>query len=336
MFFIALRRLCYNAPMRTRWKTPFRALEIFEAAARLGDANAAARELHITRAAVSQQLHKLEEQIGTQLFEYGSRPARPTKAALKLMPAISSALDLMDAACREVAKQESGRIVVAAPPSTAAIWLIPRMGGFRRESPESRLSVQSDFALADLYADEVDAALRYGTGDYPGLFVEKLADEFIAPLCSPRHIAENPPARPEDLLSRALIDDRMGAGFERHEWRGWLAALGVRDEPQNIVVSTNRSHQALCLAKAGEGVALGRGLLSVDDLRLGLLAPALPFSIPADCAYYFVCPFSARKNPAVCRFHDWLRAEFEPHQRAMRDVFPPPRRMSRRVGKRRT
>ena len=322
--------------MKERRNIPFRALEIFEAAARLGDAGAAARELRITRAAVSQQLRKLEERIGARLFEHGSRPARPTKAALKLMPAVASALDLMDAACRDAAKREGGRIVISAPPSAAAVWLIPRMAGFRRESPETRLSVRSDFALADFYADEADAALRYGAGDYPGLFVEKLADEFIAPLCSPRRAAENPPARPEDLLCRALIDDRMGAGFERHEWRGWLAALGARGEPQNIVMSTNRSHQALCLAKAGEGVALGRGLLSVDDLRLGLLAPALPFSIPAGRAYYFVCPFSARKSPAVSRFYDWLRAEFESHRRAMREVFPPPRKMSKRVGKKRT
>ena len=312
-----------------------RALEVFEVAARLGDASAAARELNISRSAVGQHIRKLEEQIGTALFEHGARPARPTKAGLKLMPSIASALEMMERSCMEIARRKSGRIVIGAPPSTAATWLIPRTAGFRREVPDVRLSVLSNAALTDFGADEVDAALRYGCGDYPGLYVEKLADEYIAPLCSPRHLADNSPACPEDLLSRALIDDYMGPSFDRHEWRGWLAALGVRDEPQNIVMSTNHAHHALCLAKAGEGVALGGGALSIDDLQLGLLTPALPFSIPTDCAHYFVCPFSARNNPAVRLFADWLRAEFDSHQRLMRDIFPPPRKMSKGRGKKR-
>ena len=316
--------------MRNRWKIPLRALEVFEAAARLGDASAATRELHITRSAVSQHLRKLEERLGTPLFERGARPARPTKAARELLPIVTRALDMMDSACLEVAKRADKRMVISASPSDAAVWLIPRTARYRREFPDIRLSVQSDAALADFHTDNVDAALRYGAGAYPGLFVEKLADEFIAPLCSPGYLESNPIARPSDLLRCAMIDDRMGDGFERHEWRGWLSALGIDDEPQNIVMSTNHAHQALCLAKAGEGVALGRGLLSVDDLQLGILKPALPFSIPTGRAHYFVCPFSARRDAAIRRLADWLRDEFKKHRRAMRDSFPPPRDIVRR------
>ena len=305
---------------------PLRALEVFEAAARLGDAGAAARELHVSRPAVSQQLRKLEERIGAPLFEHGARPARPTKAAMELLPAVTAALDMVDAACARVANPDpDGRIAVSALPSDAAAWLLPRAAKLRREFPDIRLSVQSDIAFADFDAGEADAALRYGRGEYAGLFTEKLADEFIAPLASPDYLKNNPVSGPEDLPRRALIDDQAGDGFECHEWRGWLARIGAPCKPENIVLCTTHADQALCLAKAGEGVALGRGLLAADDLQNGLLAPALPFSTRTGLAHYFVCPFSARKNPAVSRFAEWLRAEFNAHKNAMREFFPPPR-----------
>ena len=329
------RKTCFYVkmpPMRSRRKMPLRALEIFEAAARLGDASAAARELCISRSAVSQQLRLLEERVGVRLFERGARPARPTRAARELLAAGAGALDIVDDACLEVAKRESGRISVSAMPSDAAAWLIPRIADFHRKAPGVRLAVHNAVALADFRGGGADAALRYGAGDYPGLFAEKLGDEFIAPLCSPEYLAKNPVGAPEDLCRRDLICDLVdaGEGYERHAWRGWLASLGIGDEPQNIVMSTNLTHQVLRLAKAGEGVALGRGLLSVDDLRRGELAPALPFSIPTGFAHYFVCPFSARRDETVRRFADWLRDEFENHRRAMREFFPPPRKIAGR------
>ena len=323
----------YNRGMEKRWKIPLRSLEVFEAAARLGGAAPAARELGITRSAVGQHLRNLEDRIGAPLFERGARPARPTRAARRLLPTVTKALDMMNLACVEIARRESGRVVIAAPPTDASVWLIPRTMEFCRRHPDIRLSVQSDAAAADFDADEADAALRYGGGEHPGLYWEKLADEFVAPLCAPRYFRENPVADADDLLHCALIDGRAEGGMGECEWQGWLSRLGVDGEPQNIVMSANRVDQVLSLARAGWGIALGHGLLAIDDLRNGLLAPALPFSLPTGRAHYFVCPHSARKNPGVSRFADWLRAEFEDHRRAMREFFPPPRKPVKRKSK---
>lgn len=316
--------------MERRWKIPLRSLEVFEAAARLGGASAAARELNITRSAVGQHLRNLEERMGAPLFERGARPARPTRAARRLLPTVTKALDMMNSACLDVARRESGRVVISAPPTDASVWLIPRTMEFCRKNLDIRLSVQSGLAAADFDADEADAALRYGVGGHPGLYWEKLADEFVAPLCAPDYLRENPVADAGDLMVRALIDGRAEDGMGECEWRGWLSRLGAEGEPQNIVMSANRVDQLLSLARAGWGIALGHGLLAIDDLRNGLLAPALPFSLPTGRAHYFVCPHSARKNPGVSRFADWLRAEFENHKRVMREFFPPPRKSVRR------
>lgn len=315
---------CYNRGMRNRRKLPLRALEIFEAAARLGDAGAAAQELHITRPAVSQQIRKLEDRIGVPLFEHGARLARPTVAAKELLVEVSRALDMMDAACQKISKQQGERLIISALPSDAAAWLTPRLLRFCRDNQGVSTVVQSDIAHADLQNGDADVGLRYGSGNYPGLFSDKLADEFITPLCSPKHLKEHPVTCLDDLLSHPLIDDRTD-GYRRYEWRGWLAMLGVRGEPQNIVLSTTHANQSLELAKAGGGMALGRGLLAIDSLKSGLLVPALPFSTRTEMSHYYVCSFSVRKTPSVSRFAEWLCAEFDAHKKAMREFFPPPR-----------
>ena len=311
-------------------RMPLRALEIFEVVARLGNANAAARELGISRSAISQQMRRLEERIGKPLFEHGARPARPTKAALVLLSAMTTALSAIDSACMRFAKAEGERIEISSPPSEAAIWLIPRMAGFRREQPQVQISVQNSVGVENGHLGNADAALRYGNGNYPGLFVEKLADEYIAPLASPKYLQQNPIAKPEDLASLALKLDHADQGKPSglHGWSEWMAAAGIQNKPTNIMMSTNLAHQALCLARAGQGAALGRGLLSVDDLQLGLLKPILPFSLPTGQAHYFVCPYSVRKSTTVSRFADWLHAEFDDHRRAMQDYFPSPRKAS--------
>lgn len=313
--------------MKIPQRIPLRALEIFEVVARLGSANDAAKELGISRSAVSQQIHRLEERVGKPLFEHKTRPARPTKAALNLLTPVTQALNLIDAACARVAEVEDEHLQISAPPSDAAIWLIPRMAGFRRQLPNVRVSVQNSTETAVFDLEGTDAALLYGNGNYPGMFVQKLADEYITPLASPKYLQQNPVTKPDDLASLALILDHTDQGEPSglHGWSEWMAAAKIRSALKNIVMSTNLAHQALCLARAGEGAALGRGLMSVDEIQLGILKPILPFSLPTGQAHYFVCPHSVRKSPTVSRFADWLQAEFKKHRREMEEFFPPPR-----------
>ena len=317
-----------NAKHRRR--LPLRAVEVFEAAARLGGVNAAARELGVSPPAVSRHLQNLEERLGTPLFERGARPARPTAAARELLPAFSRALDLVDDACRDIAERRGGRLTVSVLPSVAAAWLIPRLARFHREHPDILLTVHSEESLADFHRDQVDAALRYGRGKYGGVHCEKMLGEIAAPLCAPSFLKKHPLSRVSDLPKSALIDDVYPLAdargeFAREEWRGWLAAMGARGEPQNIVVTTTQADQALRLAIAGEGVVLARGLLALDDLKSGCLAAPLKFSTRTGHGYYFACPMSARRRPAVARFADWLRSEFAAHKRDAEKHFPPPR-----------
>ena len=315
---------------KNRRRLPLRAVEVFEAAARLGGVNAAARELGVTPPAVSRHLRNLEERLGVPLFEHGERPARPTAAARELLPPLSSALDLVDDACRALAERRGGRLTVSVLPSVAAAWLVPRAARFHRENPDILLTIHSEEELADFHRGHVDAALRYGPGDYPGAHVEKLLDEIAAPLCAPSFLKKNPLRRVGDLPGLALIDDVYppGAGrgeFAREEWRGWLAAMRAGAEPQDILVTTTHANQALRLAISGEGLVLARGLLAVDDLKSGVLVAPLKFSTPTGHGYYFVCPRSARERPAVRRFAEWLRNEFAAHKRDAEKFFPPPR-----------
>ena len=315
---------------KNRRRLPLRAVEVFEAAARLGGVSAAARELDITPPAVSRHLRNLEERLGVSLFEHGARPARPTAAARELLPAISSALDQVDTACRDLSERRGGNLTVSAMASVAATWLVPRAAQFQRDNPDVEVIVHTEDNLTDFHRDRVDAALRYGGGDYTGLHVEKLGDELAAPLCSPAFLKKNPVKKIEALPKTALINDvyllsGSRTEFDRAEWRGWLAAMGVARAPENFVVTTTQADQALWMAVADEGMVLARALTAMDRVKSGALTAPLRFSTRTGLSYYFVCPMSARNRPAVRRFSEWLRKEFAEHNKEVEKHFPPPK-----------
>ena len=315
---------------KNRRRLPLRAVEVFEAAARLGGVSAAAQELGITPPAVSRHLRNLEERLGVSLFEHGARPARPTAAARELLPAISSALDQVDIACRDLAERRGGSLTVSTMASVAATWLVPRAARFQRDNPDVVVTVLSEDGLTDFHRDRVDAVLRYGNGDYTGVHVEKLGDEIATPLCTPAFLKRNPVKKIESLPKMALINDvyllsGSRVEFDRAEWGGWLAAMGVSRAPENIVVTTTQADQALWMAVANEGLVLARALTAMDQVKSGTLTPPLSFSTRTGLSYYFVCPMSARNRPAVQRFSEWLRKEFAEHNKEAKKHFPPPR-----------
>ena len=312
-----------------RRRLPLRAVEVFEAAARLGGVNAAARELGVTPPAVSRHLRNLEDRLGVSLFEHGARPARPTAAAMELLPSISGALDMVDSACRELATRRGGRLTVSAMSSVAATWLVARGAQFQRDNPDILLTIHSEDDLSEFHLGHVDVALRYGGGDYTGVHAEKLMDEIATPLCSPGFLKKNPVRGVECLPSMALIDDvylltDMRGQYERAEWSGWLAAMGLSRKPGKNVVATTQADHAMRLAISGEGLVLTRGLTAIDDMKNGMLVAPLKFSTWTGHGYYFVCPMSARNRPVVLRFAEWLRGEFAAHKKEAGKHFPPP------------
>ncbi|NNG04316.1 MAG: transcriptional regulator GcvA [Inquilinus sp.] len=282
------------------------ALRAFEAAGRHLSFTRAAEELHVTQAAVSHQIKSLEEQLGMRLFRRGPRGLLLTDVGQTYLPEVRDAFAKLTAATQRLrARDAHGAITVSVLPSFASRWLVPRLPRFRSANPEIDVRVAADDHLVDFDRDDVDVAIRYGRGDYPGLRTDRFMTEELFPVCSPALLNGDPPLeRPEDLARHTLLHDDM-----RLDWRMWLMAAGVEGVDPHRGASFNSSTLVLQAAVDGQGVALGRSALAGDDLAAGRLVRPFAVSLPAEFAYYIVCPEHTADRPSIRTFRHWLLGE---------------------------
>src|ERR1700693_546578 len=219
---------------------PLTALRAFEAAARLESCSKAAEELNVTPAAISHQIHALEEDLGVQLLRRLNRQIELNASARVLLPGLTDALAGIHAPVRRLrAHNDTGTLTVTASPSFSAKWLVPRLHRFQEQCPQTDVRISSSDEVVDLTRGDFDLGIRYGTGRYPGLEVELLMQNEVFPACSPRLLETGPPLRtPDDLRHHALIHDQA---VDRDPlvptWAMWLRAAGVAGVPASSGVS---------------------------------------------------------------------------------------------------
>lgn len=285
---------------------PLNALRAFDAAARHLSFTLAAAELHVTQAAISHQIKALEQSLGIALFRRANRRLALSEAGQAYLPAVRQAFDALVVATARLRAQDSrGRLTLSTLSSFAARWLVPRLGKFMRAHPEIDLRISPGDALVNFRRDDVDVAIRYGRGRYPGLHSVRLMTEDLFPVCSPRLLAGPTPLRaPEDLRRHLLLHDDNESG-----WRNWLLAAGVDGIDLTRGPLYTDSGMLIEAAINGDGVALARGALARDALASGKLRRPFHLRLPAEYAYYFVCPEESAERPRVVALRDWLVGE---------------------------
>ncbi len=295
-----------------RSQLPLNALRAFEAAARHLSFKRAAEELAVTPAAVSQQIRSLEEYLGVTLFRRTSRSILLTEAAAAALEHLREGFDSIEEACALLQAEDDGRrLTVSVAPSLAAKWLVPRLGRYAERAPEQVVRVIATHQLTDFRREEVDLAIRYGAGEYPGLHVEELMREEVFPVCAPELLeGEHPIRGPADLRHVTLIHDDSALEDEScPTWAMWLKAAGVGFEEGQPAIHFNQTALAIEAAAAGRGVALAKRVLAEADLRSGRLVRPFRESRPVEFAYYIVCPHAHLERANVRGFIDWLREE---------------------------
>jgi LysR family glycine cleavage system transcriptional activator len=291
---------------------PLSALRAFEAAARHMSFSKAADELHVTPAAISHQIHALEQDLGVMLFRRLNRSIELTPSAQVLLPGLTEAFaGIQSSVARLRVHNDTGTLTVTASPSFAAKWLVLRLHRFQEKCPEVEVRISATDALVDLGKGDYDIAIRYGAGRYPGLDIELLAKNEVFPACSPQLLANGPPLRtPEDLPAHALIHDQA---IERDPlaptWSMWLKAAGVEDVVTATGLSFNNMHLALDAAIAGHGVVLAQSTIAAADIAAGRLVRLFTLALPDPFAYYIVTAPGAIERPKVRAFRNWLRCE---------------------------
>lgn len=289
---------------------PANSLVAFEAAARHQSITLAAAELNVTGAAVSRQVRKLEEHLGCALFERFHRRVRLTPQGSTLHRALFEGLGQIGQACRELTVgTDPQQVTVGSTIAFASLWLMPRIPGFSAANPDIALRYIVADRLVDRLEDDLDLAVLYGPGDWPGYVSTLLFGDDIIPVCSPRYRAERAEMRtPADLLAERLIHiESENRSWET--WPVWFAKMGIMEPPRGRSERFNDYMMGMQAAAESHGVMLGwRGLIA-DHLTRGTLVPAVPGSVPAAGGYYQLLPMHRPVSPATRLLREWIEAQ---------------------------
>ena len=288
---------------------PLNALRAFEAIASHLSFARAAEELHVTPAALSHQIRALESQLGLELFHRRARAIELTDAGRLIYPGLHAGFDSVRNAFGQLERRREGNVlVISATPGLVAKWLMPRLWRFLHAHPEIDARVSAAMKVADFAAEDVDVAIRLSKGDHPDLYVEKLFDDSMLPLCAPR-LVEQGLRSPADLPRFPLIHYDIAMSMRAPPlWADWFAIAGVQgDATRGLKV--NVADHALDAAVAGAGVSLSFKLIASDDVHSGRLVSPFGPELPLASGYHFVCPKGQEKRANVRAFRDWLFAE---------------------------
>ena len=282
---------------------PLNSLKCFEAAGRLLSFTAAAHELNVTQAAISHQIKVIEEYLGVALFDRYPRKLSLSEQGKTLLPEVIEAFDRVSQAVAAINREQYSNVLsVRLAPSFAAKWLSPRLKYFWLQYPEIDLRLFHAHSAVDFEREEIDIAVTYGKGDWPGVVVDKLLSLDFFPVCAPSFFHNDKPLNDiGNLRYYALLHD---ANYEC--WSDWLKLAGIDhiDADRGTVIDdTNVLIQA---AIDGQGVALGSTTFVEDLLESGRLVKPFDISLVNEFAYYVVYPESHINNPAVRAFKEWL------------------------------
>ena len=293
---------------------PLGAVRAFEATVRLGSASAAAEELHVTHGAVSQQLRSLEEWFGAPLFERRGKRLVATPAGERFAEAANAGFTTVGvAAASLLRRQNSRKLTITTMPSFAARWLAPRIGRFIEAEPGVELNLIATEELQDLVREDIDVAIRFGQGSYPGLSSELLLRDYLVVAANPRYRGGHLPKRPEDLLDCDLLGGALGngglVGACGEEWDEWFRCAGVKGTLPKVGLQYNDSSLAVQAAVDGIGIVLSRASLSRQDLEAGRLVKLFDIEVPMAQSYWLVTRPDAPRTPLLDRFCAWLHKE---------------------------
>lgn len=289
---------------------PLTGLTAFEAAARLLSFTKAATELGVTQAAVSRQIHLIEEGLGFPLFRRLHRRIELTDKGRALSSSTSAAFTLIAETIDDITREETADgLTISASVAFSHFWLLPKIASFSRACPGVALRIVSQDNNAAFDAGDVDLAIRYGNGMWPDGRAELLFDDEVFPVCTPDY-AEKLGEHPDlaELVRHPLIsydtEDPSWTG-----WDEWLAAFSMTPPKRLSGMRCSFYTEAIYAALNGQGIVLGWRRLVQNLLDQKALVRVTGQSIATRNGYFVVAPPRSARNERVREFVAWLKAE---------------------------
>jgi DNA-binding transcriptional LysR family regulator len=295
---------------------PLDFLRGFESAARHLSFTRAAAELFLTQSAVSRQIQALEEFIGVALFERKHKALALTEAGESYYRTVGPVLEQLREATRRLRETRTGHVLtVTTTVSFASMWLVPRLGRFRKQQPELDVRITATHEVVDLEREGIDLAIRDSAVNRAPAGAVRLVSEHLAAICSPEYLreakaAKRPLAEPSDLRHHNLIfyDDPSGRS-PWLSWRAWLEAMGVEDLEPAGRVSFSHYDQVYNAALHGHGIALGRMSIARTMIREKRLVALFGREQQLARAFYAVYAKEAQTRPEARAFVEWISEE---------------------------
>ena len=297
------------------------ALRAFEVSSRHLSFTKAADELFITQSAVSHQIRHIEELWDFKLFQRQGRRLIITKEGQLIVPIVREFLESMNRVLNEITNTETrSSIRVSLVQSFAVKWLVPRLGKFNELYPDISIWISTSDDLVNFGKDEVDIAIRLGRGEWPGLHVDPMLQEYVFPVCSPDFLRRlTPPEKPADLVHYPLLYRHSFDICPR--WRDWFrdAGITIKSLPRGShFPDTSMSVQA---ATDNQGIALARSAHVEKDLASNRLIKLFNVYSKSPVSYYIVCPHKVVTQPRIAAFRNWLLEEAANSQKSFDNVI---------------
>jgi LysR family transcriptional regulator, glycine cleavage system transcriptional activator len=297
--------------MYKRRLPPLDPLIAFEAAARLLSFTRASEELHLTQAAISQQIRSLEESLQVKLFTRSHRAVQLTREGREFQHTVSVILRQLAGATTDIRLTEvSQKLTLSCDLSIAQLWLAPRLSALKNQFPELSFHLIASDEDKDCLSDEVQLVMIHGTGDWPGFISYRLFDETVFPVCAPDY----PQATDKDWekwLVNAELLDLEDSHWNWLNWRVWLGSYQIDQPLPHRNLRINNYPLIIEAACQGQGVALGWSVLVDDLIDQGRLVKPTPVSLTTKLGYYLLVRESRQNDAQVAEVRDWLITQFK-------------------------
>lgn len=287
-------------------------LRAFECAARYMSFTKAAAELHVTQTAISHQIRRLEDELGVTLFLRLKEGLALTEEGQAYLPGIRAAFhELRHATQALLASRQNTVLTINTLVSVASKWLLPRLPSFQQANPDIDVRISASTELVDFRQGGIDAAIRYGRGDWKGLRADFLMSDEIFPVCSPALLSTTKGLNtPADLLDHTLL---QVSGMTAGDWNRWLSAAGesatLAEGPR---LTFDLAMMAVQAAVDGQGVCIGRSTYVADDLRAGRLVAPFALRLKDELGFYLVTPHETADSKKIVALRTWLMVQQYP------------------------
>ena len=290
---------------------PLEPLIAFEAAARLLSFTRAGEELHLSQAAISQQIRSLESSLQVKLFTRSHRAVQLTNEGREYQHTVAAILKQLAGATMDIQNVEFSRqLVIGCDQAFATQWLSPRITQLRQLLPALALRIIASDDYGESLGADVQVAVLHGNGHWPGFSSQLLCAEEVFPVCSPDYPHRLAQQDWAGWLLQAQLIDLVDSHWNWMNWRLWLGGNDIDEPLGNRNLHINSYPLVIDAACSGIGVALGWAGLVDDLIAQGRLIRPLKQSLKTELGYHFIYRENLQEDEAVVQFGSWLQREF--------------------------